>query len=143
MDGHDAAELRDDLLDDLRRAGGDHGDARAVPLMVHLRDRQALDVVAAPGKEADDAREHAGLVVHDDRERVALGRVLAVGPQVVGRMARRSLGDVQGGHWGLLDCDGPALFPSRRRERKVLLRPGRNLTGENEPCHTFPPVSEW
>src|SRR5690606_14488923 len=48
--------------------GGHHGDAREALARIDLGDGQALDVVAAPGKQADDARQHAGLVVHQHRD---------------------------------------------------------------------------
>src|SRR5882757_7975186 len=43
-----AVELVLDLLDHHRRAGGDDGDARDVLLVLGLRNRETLDVVAAP-----------------------------------------------------------------------------------------------
>ena len=56
-----------DLLDDLRRAGGDDGDARKMRLVRHLGDRQAFDVIAASREHADDASENAGLIVDQHR----------------------------------------------------------------------------
>ena len=41
------------------------------PLAFHRRDGQAVDVVAAAGEQADDAREDARLVVDQDRDRRA------------------------------------------------------------------------
>ena len=64
---HDALELRLDLLQHLRRAARDDGDARQMRLMLGLRDRQALDIVAAAGEQADDAGKHARLVVDENR----------------------------------------------------------------------------
>src|SRR3954471_2461608 len=72
-----AVELMLDLLDHHRRARRDDGDAREMLLALGLRDREALDVVAAPREQADDAREHAGLVLHEHRKRVRLVRVVA------------------------------------------------------------------
>jgi hypothetical protein len=57
--GHDAAQLRLDLLDHRGRAARHDGDARAVAQMVDLGHGQAVDVVAAAGKQADDAGQHA------------------------------------------------------------------------------------
>jgi hypothetical protein len=65
-------ELRLDLVDHLRGAGGDDGDAAAVAGVVDLGHGQAVDVVAAPREEADDAGQHAGLVVDDHGEGVAI-----------------------------------------------------------------------
>ena len=39
---------------------------------IDLGDGQAVDVVAAPGEQADHAREHARLVVDQNRDRMAL-----------------------------------------------------------------------
>ena len=55
----------------ISRAGGDDVDARAAALVIDRRDGQAVDVVAAAGEQADDARQDAGLVVHQDRDRRA------------------------------------------------------------------------
>jgi hypothetical protein len=52
--------------------GGDDGDAARVALVVRLGHGEALDVVAAAREEADHAGEHAGLVVDEDGEGVAL-----------------------------------------------------------------------
>ena len=38
---------------------------------VDLGDGQALDIVAAPGKQPDDARQHARLVVDEHGDRMA------------------------------------------------------------------------
>ena len=70
---HDALELVLDLLQHVRRAARHDGDARQVLFMLGLRNRQALDVVAAAGKQSDDACQHAGLVVDQHRKRVVLG----------------------------------------------------------------------
>src|SRR5262249_14127148 len=59
-------------------------------LVLGLRDREALDVVAAAGEEADDAREHAGLVVDDHRQRMALDPLVHGRGRVMGRAARRA-----------------------------------------------------
>ena len=50
VDGHDPVELAFELLDDVRRATRDDGDAREVLGMLRLGDGQALDVVA-PARE--------------------------------------------------------------------------------------------
>ena len=70
VDRHEPVELLLDLLDHHRRAGGDDGDARQVRAVLGLRHRQALDVVAAAGKQADDAGQHARLVFDQHGQRV-------------------------------------------------------------------------
>ncbi|MBS0524627.1 MAG: hypothetical protein JSS04_13445 [Proteobacteria bacterium] len=74
---HQPVELRLDLLDHHRRAGGDDGDARQVLGRVGLGHRQALDVVAAAGEQPDHPGENARLVVDQHRDGVAR-RQLAV-----------------------------------------------------------------
>src|SRR3546814_7793027 len=51
---HQAIELRLDLLEDLRRAGGHDGDAREALARIDLGDSEALDVVAAPGERSEE-----------------------------------------------------------------------------------------
>ena len=69
-------ELGLDLFDHHAGAGRDDVDAAMQAGGIDRRDRQAVDVVAATRKQADDAREDAGLVVHEDRyRRAARGRV--------------------------------------------------------------------
>ena len=63
VDRHQAAKLRLDLFDDHFRAGRDDGDARQAFFDVDLGHGQAFDVVAAPGKQADDAGQTPGFVV--------------------------------------------------------------------------------
>src|SRR5882724_9364308 len=65
-----------DLLDHHRGARGDDGDAREMLLVLGLRHRETVDVVAASREQPDHAREHARLVVHQHRERVALDAFL-------------------------------------------------------------------
>src|SRR6185312_8517437 len=72
VDGHQARELRLDLLDDHARARGHDGDARQAILGVDLGHGQALDVVAAARKQSDDARQDARLIVHQHRDGVLL-----------------------------------------------------------------------
>src|SRR6185437_5292118 len=67
MDRNQPLELMTDLLDDLRRARSDDGDAREMRRVRDLGDGQALDVVAAPREHADDACEHPRLVVDQHR----------------------------------------------------------------------------
>src|SRR4029077_2738086 len=69
---HEARELRLDLLDNHPRAGGDDGDPRQVRGLVDLGDRQALDIVAASGKQPDHARQDAGLVIDQNGDGMAL-----------------------------------------------------------------------
>ena len=65
-------ELLDDLLEVLRgaRAGDRH--AREAPLGGRAH-HQALDVEAAPREDQRHAHQHAGLVVHEQRDRVERG----------------------------------------------------------------------
>src|SRR5688572_14307284 len=72
MHRHEPLGLVLDLLDDHRRAAGHDRDARQVFLVLGLRHRQRVDVVAAAGEQSDDARQHARLVVDEHTERVAL-----------------------------------------------------------------------
>ena len=84
IDRDHAVELVLDLLDHHRRARGDDGDAREMFLALGLRDRETVDVVAAAGEQADHAREHAGLVLHEHRERVRLVRIVALFQEIGG-----------------------------------------------------------
>ena len=68
---HQPVELRLDLLDHHFGARGDDVDAAAAALVLNRGHRQALDVVAAAGEQADDARQHAGLVFDENRDRRA------------------------------------------------------------------------
>jgi hypothetical protein len=58
------------LFDHARRAGNDDGDARKMLVVIGFGDSQALDVVAAPGEQANDARENAGFIDNENGERV-------------------------------------------------------------------------
>ena len=62
----------------LGRAGGDDGDPRQMRLVRDLSNGQALDVIAAAREHADHPREHAGLVVDQNREGVGLLLAFAV-----------------------------------------------------------------
>src|SRR5262249_3618593 len=53
-------------------------------LMLGLRDREALDIVAAPREQADHACEHTGLVGDEHRERVGLVRIVPILEEVGG-----------------------------------------------------------
>ncbi len=70
MHRHQSVELVLDLLDHHRRAGGDDGNKRQVLGVLGFRHRQRVDIVAAAGEQADDAREHARLVVDQHRQSV-------------------------------------------------------------------------
>src|ERR1700732_1022559 len=61
VDRHEPLQLMADLLDRLRWPGSDDCDARKMLGMGALGDRQALDVIAAAGKQPDDAGENARL----------------------------------------------------------------------------------
>ena len=69
---HQARQLRLDLFDDHPRAGRHDGDPRQAVLAVDLGDGKAFDIVAAPGKQPDDARQDARLIVDENRNRVPL-----------------------------------------------------------------------
>ena len=84
MHRNHAVELVLDLLDHRRCAAGHDGDARDVLFMLRLGDGERLDVVAAAREQADDAGEHAGLVVDDDGEGVGLDQRLG-GVEEIGR----------------------------------------------------------
>ena len=77
---HDTAQLRLDLLDHLRGAGGDHGDAAEVSGVIDFGDGQAFDVVAAAGEQADDTGQNAGFVFNQQRQRVTFLYVRKRGP---------------------------------------------------------------
>jgi hypothetical protein len=81
---HDALELVLDLFQHMRRAARHDGDARQMLLVLGLRDRQAVDIVAATGKQADDARQHARLVVDQHRKRVLFGLFGFLGDEIGG-----------------------------------------------------------
>ena len=51
---------------------------REMRLVLGLRHGQQLDIVAAAGEQADDAREHARLVVDEHGQSVGLGLLLAL-----------------------------------------------------------------
>ena len=76
VDRHQAIELRLDLLDDHGRAQGHQIDAGESLAALDLGDGQALDIVAAPGEEADDPRQNPRLVLDQHGKRAALGGVV-------------------------------------------------------------------
>jgi hypothetical protein len=90
VDRHQTSELGLDLLDHRGCAGGDDGDAREVAQLVGLGHGQALDIVAAPGEQADDAGQHTGFVVDQNAEGVALRNIRVGVAQVIGRVAGRA-----------------------------------------------------
>ena len=82
-DLHDLDELVQllrDLLDHVVRAGGDDRHPRHRRVLGR-RHRQRLDVVAARGEQAGDARQRARLVLDEDREDVALMHRLTAPPR--------------------------------------------------------------
>ena len=81
---HQSIELIADLRQHHRGAGRDDGEAREASCFVRLGDGQALDIVAAPGEERSDARQHARLVVDQDGKCVPLAGVLALLEEVGG-----------------------------------------------------------
>ena len=98
MHRHHAAQLRFDLHDHGGRAGGHHGDARAVAFMVNLGDSQAFDIVATAREQPDDARQNARLIVDHDGERMGLKQFSIGVFEVIGRMFRRAFFDFEWGH---------------------------------------------
>src|SRR3546814_4534339 len=48
----------------MRRAAGDDGDARKMRLVLGFGNGEAFDIIAPAGKQADDTRQHARLVVN-------------------------------------------------------------------------------
>ncbi|MNY49006.1 hypothetical protein D3C86_1843900 [compost metagenome] len=70
VDRNQPLELVLDLVEHVRRAAGDDGDAREMRLMFRFRNGQALDVVASAGEQADDPGENARLVVDENRKRM-------------------------------------------------------------------------
>ena len=73
-------QLLGDLVDRVQRAVDGQRDARQPPL-VGRADREGVDVEAAPREQARDARQHAGLVLDEDRQ-----DVLAPRPHPAGRL---------------------------------------------------------
>src|ERR1700737_1932030 len=69
---NEARQLRLDLLDNHSRSGGHDGDPRQLVGAVDLGDRQALDIVTAPGKQPYDAGQHARLVVDENGDGMSL-----------------------------------------------------------------------
>ena len=67
VNGNQPLELVADLLNNLRCTGGDNGDARKMGLVRNLRDGQTFDFVPASREHADDAGEHARLIVDQNR----------------------------------------------------------------------------
>ena len=106
---HDAAKLCHDLFDHRRGAAGDDGDARAVAKVVDLGHGQAVDVIAAPREQADHPRQHARLVVDHHGQGMAFDHIRVRIAQIIGRMARGSLLDLQWRHGlTILVCEGRA-----------------------------------
>src|SRR5690606_23221594 len=65
MDGHDALQLRLDLLEHDRRSSRDNRDAREMRFMLGLRNRQTFDIVAAAGKQTDDPGKDARFITDE------------------------------------------------------------------------------
>mmetsp|Transcript_12695 Transcript_12695/g.18512 ORF Transcript_12695/g.18512 Transcript_12695/m.18512 type:complete len:229 (-) Transcript_12695:162-848(-) len=66
--------------------------------VVNFGDGQAFDVIAAPGKQADDTRENAGFVFHQNRQRVLFLHIRKGRAQVIGGMAGGAFFDMEGRH---------------------------------------------
>ena len=117
---HQPLELALDLRQHLRRAGGDDGEARQMLLVLGLRHRQAIDVVATAREQTGDAREHARLVVDQDGEACA-SRACPCAP----RGSRRS----RAGCWAwscLVDrCLSPVTSRKCRMQPRLSMTAGR------------------
>ncbi len=72
-DGDEILELAAGLLDDAVLAGQHDGHAREV-VDFGVADDERVDVEAARGEDAGDAREHARFVLHEAVEDVSFGR---------------------------------------------------------------------
>src|ERR1700724_4298535 len=101
-----------DLLDCLRWPGSDDRDPRKMLGMGDLGDGQALDVIAAPGKQPDDAGENARLVIDQNRKRVDLDIRLAEG-RGIGR---------EGGRWSVHGVTRASCRRHRSRIRSARRR---------------------
>src|SRR5262249_19422299 len=77
MNRHKTFQLMANLLDCLRRPGGNNGNAREVLGMSDLGNSQTFDVIAASRKKADDASENARLIIDQHAERMGLDVRLA------------------------------------------------------------------
>ena len=91
----DPPQLRFDLLDDLWCAAGDNGNSAGVPLMIHFRNSQALNIITPSRKKADDARQDARFIGHKHSQSVTLVEISMTRAQVIGGFRRRAFGDVQ------------------------------------------------
>ncbi len=65
MDWNHAVKLGFDLFDHRRSSSGYDGDTGQMALVVGFGNCQAVDVIATAGKQADDAGQHASLVIND------------------------------------------------------------------------------
>ena len=83
VDGNQPLELMLYLLDNVRCATRDDGDARKVLLMLGLRHGQRVDVVAASGKQSDDARQHTWFVVDEHGQRARDNLLRGAGADIV------------------------------------------------------------
>src|SRR5215472_15751116 len=84
-------------------------------LVFGLRNRERVDVVAAAGKQADDAGEHAGLVVDQYAQRAALDALAERGGGIMG--GRRT--------------DAHRFLPQRLRRAKAQSRPRPPLSARS------------
>ena len=66
MNWHQAIQLGFDLLNHHGCSAGHDGDSRQLVLVVDLGHRQAGDIIAAAGEEADHPRQNAGLIGHQN-----------------------------------------------------------------------------
>ena len=75
---NDTGKLRFDLFDYGRCSGRNDGDAGKVLDMVDLCHRQAFNIVATAGKQADDAGQNASLVIDEYSNRVCFDLVAQI-----------------------------------------------------------------
>ena len=81
----DPTQLGFDLFNDLRRAAGDNGNSARMPLMVHFRHSQAFNIIPAPRKNADDARQNTRFIGDKHCQSMPLIEVRMTRAQVIGR----------------------------------------------------------
>jgi len=53
-------------------------------LVIHFGHCQALDIITAPRKQTDNARQNTGFIVDQNRQSVGLDVVAKVGAEIIG-----------------------------------------------------------
>ena len=104
---YDPPKLGLDLLDHGRCAAGDDGDTRPMTFVIDFGDSQAVDIIAPARKQTDDARQHAGLIFDQNRQRMTLLQLSVGVAQIICRMAGRAMLQVE--------CHVRFLTPKPRR----------------------------